>query len=470
MSNQEKTSRELEEKQIFEEEEISLREIIEVILRHKWFIVGLIVAAVLAAGFFTLIQREGYATAVLEFNFEEIQEGHYPSGAPFASSDIVSPYVLSRVVDQLKLKEHDLGVGDLQGMIEVEELFYQVGNDDDPDYEPAYQYRLAISQHGEVKVPSQLKRRVLSSVVQNYREAYSTEFIERSLFPRLADSIEVIEGLDYPFISMNLRSYQEMFRNYAMEMAGETGGFYSAQYGMSFEDLARRLDTVKETQYEDISATIRSHSLTRDREGALRHYNYLIEELELLQEKKSQEADYGRQLLEDARPLRTGKLPDTFPAVIEEDNHDLMQEIFDRLYRENFYPELLQVSVAAADESIDKNYEIEFLRQEVELMEEATATGIDMEDVKVKVEKDIGNLISSLDRLVNTHNGMMEEYYEGKGQKGISYAVMPFYDVESGNLQLNLAVASVLGLMVGVFIAFFREFWKNTNSENQQEK
>jgi len=456
---------ERKENEQFQEEEISLREIIEVILRHKWFIIGLMLLTVMAAGIFTFLQREGYVASVVKMDFEEIEEGIYPSEEPFTKSDIISPYILSQVVEDLNLLEKDLGVRDIQEMIEVEELFYEVGNEDEPELEPAYQYRLILHPHEEKDVSPQLKRQILSSVVENYRQEYAQEFIEKPLFPNLTEGVGETGDMDYPFLSRNLRSYQSIFKDHAITMAEETESFYSTRFGISFRDLARQLDNIKEHQYEDISALIRTNSLTKDREGAIRQFESLMEELNFKLDKKDKEAEYVKGLLKDAEPLRTGTLPDTFPALIAEGDFELMEEIFDKFYRENFYPELLQVSVEAAEEAIDINQEISFLRQDLQILQENPRAEDDLTPLKEKVDKDINELIGSLNRAVNIHNNMMEEYYEEKAQRGISYAVMPYYDVTTGNLQLNLAVAAVLGLMLGVFIAFFREFWNNTSSE-----
>jgi uncharacterized protein involved in exopolysaccharide biosynthesis len=35
---------------------------------------------------------------------------------------------------------------------------------------------------------------------------------------------------------------------------------------------------------------------------------------------------------------------------------------------------------------------------------------------------------------------------------------------------LNLAIGAVLGLMLGVFVVFFKEYWQNTGAEAQEQK
>ncbi|ACB86062.1 Wzz/FepE/Etk N-terminal domain-containing protein [Natranaerobius thermophilus] len=507
--NQERQDHTVQENQDFGEQEIDLRELIEVLLKRKWLIAGIMAVAVFLAGIFTLLIREPYVATILDMEFDEIEQGEYPSGEAFSTSDIISPYVLSRVVEDLELDRYDLGVRELREVLEVEELYYPV-DDDDEETEPAHQYQLTIYEHEDIEMSTQLKRQIISRVIDVYQQEYTSEFIERPPFPRLTEDHEEFLDMDYPFIARNLRSYQGMFQDHIEELLEEADDeeefaetpideFYSSTYGMSFHDLLRDLESLEETQYQDISAAIRTNALSKDPERAITRYSQMIDELEREEEKKQREADHVRELLGDADQLRTGDLPSMFPSVIEEGDHDLLGEIYDKLYADNFYPQLLEVSLEAADDSIDKKYEIQRLERDIERMEAAKAaknsddvednsvdnldnndnleddnegnnpgSGMDLEELKEQVDTDISRLVADLNRLVNIHNNMMEEYYEERAREGISYARMPFAGTEGGNLQLNVALGAVLGLMIGVFGSFFHEFWTRTDRNKKE--
>ncbi len=484
---------EKKEHEDYKQEEIDLRELIEVLLRRKWAIATLIAVAVIAAGFFTMfVQREEYVSTVVEMNFEEVEQGEYPGGDSFDPRDMISPFVLSKVVEELELDDkHEIDVQDLREMIEVSELYFPV-DDEEEDPEPAYQYRVSI--HGGDGDTETLelneKRWIISAVVENYRREYACEFIEQPLFPRLSEEAGDVLQFDYPFMNRNIEAYLEMFMDHLGEMSEATEEFYSARHGRSFGDLSRSVERIKQTRYADLSAVIRTNSLSEDPEAAIRHYENMIEELKLSEEKKLKEAEYARDLLDKARPLRRGSLPEMFPSIIEEDDRNLAGEIFDKLYSDNFYPQLIQVSLEAADDAIDSGHEIRRLKNNIEQMKELEDIGgnafnsdenpagdtavlqhqnlgeEELKKLKERVDKKAIRLVGELNELVNMNNDMMEEYYREKAEEGIRFAVMPYSDVESGNLQLNVALAAVLGLMVGVFGAFFHEFWtRSTPSE-----
>ena len=73
-----------------------------------------------------------------------------------------------------------------------------------------------------------------------------------------------------------------------------------------------------------------------------------------------------------------------------------------------------------------------------------------------------------------TYNAFMEKYEETRIASSsaigdstiimVSQAVEPLKPV-APNKKLNIAIAGVLGLMLGVFVAFFREYWKSTSIE-----
>ena len=56
----------------------------------------------------------------------------------------------------------------------------------------------------------------------------------------------------------------------------------------------------------------------------------------------------------------------------------------------------------------------------------------------------------------------------GENPSLVSQAVEPMAAVKPKKMQ-NIAIAAVLGLMAGVFLAFFLEYWKNSAAENKGE-
>lgn len=78
-----------------------------------------------------------------------------------------------------------------------------------------------------------------------------------------------------------------------------------------------------------------------------------------------------------------------------------------------------------------------------------------------------------------TYNALMDKYEEsrltesskiGESAVVISSRAIPPVEPVSPNKILNLAIAGVLGIMLGVFIAFFKEYWQSTANQSQSVK
>jgi len=465
-----------------EMEEISLREIIEVLLKGRNFIIFIVVLCLLGSFVFTrYFQGETYAGATVAVNFEQVEEGIYPSGRSFSQSDIVSPYVLGRVVEELALDELGLRSSELQRMLALQTLYR---GDEEEGREPLYHYRLRVTDHPDIPLHPQMKRRILSSIVENYRRAFSDEFIAavEELPEELLDELpgelpldpfsplftldeEELLLLDYPLAISIVHAYQDMLIDFSAEMSREAEGFRSRREGFTFEELKDNIEALKNIRFPELAAQVSHYSLVRDREGMIIRYRDRIRELQKAWEKKEQESIYARELLQEAAEMRTGAiLPADISGVVKAEDIDLPAvDIFKHLYEDNFYTRLVHVTLDAAVESIDKRVEIEYLRSEVERLEEAAMVDdATVEQLREEFEGELATYVGRLNSVSGIYNEMVSEYQEKLPQKSVSYMVVPHYIVEGGNLQLNLAVAAVLGLMLGVFVVFFQHYWQSS--------
>jgi len=76
-----------------------------------------------------------------------------------------------------------------------------------------------------------------------------------------------------------------------------------------------------------------------------------------------------------------------------------------------------------------------------------------------------------------THNAYQQKYKEAMIKKSadvgetsiivLSKAIPPVKPV-APNKAMNLAIATVLGLMVGAFVAFFKEYWIRSGGEQKE--
>ena len=452
-------------------EEISLREILEVLLQRKGFIALVVVLFVAASFFFTrFAQTTPYASATVEMRFPEMEQNTYPSGQHFSSSDLISTSILSRVVADLGLGDVGLSSGALREILAVEPL---MAPDDEGELTvPLYQYRLTVGAHADLTPPQQ--RRILSSLVEHYRKVKAEEFIEMPMFPRFSQEQEALLALDYPFVLTSLLSYLELMTEFAGEMEEHAEQFRSPRHGLSFKDFSRSLALLQETQFRDLSSLVAEHGLTRERELTLMRYRGMLQELDREEQSLDRQSRYARELLGEAGGLRQAALPVEFPLdfpvpLAGEEGEVEETEIFQFLFEENFFRYLLDVSVETGVSAIDTKTRMERLQKEIRRLEEGAQQTLDQEELYALADARLTDFAAQLDNYADTLNQMMLEYYEGRPREMIAYAVPPYQHLERGNLQLNLAVAGVLGLMLGVFVAFFQHYWQSTGKSEEDD-
>ena len=155
--------------------------------------------------------------------------------------------------------------------------------------------------------------------------------------------------------------------------------------------------------------------------------------------------------VEDENPKLSKDLANSIVEVFIEKNQPIYDEKR-KIAEENLkvYEEQLK--------DIEKNIvEIEKTKQKV-----ASSTGIS--DVEKHFQTSL--LLNSLVTERNTHNfliskirSLKEELMNYQGFKIIDPAIEPAAPIKP-NKKLNILIAGVLGLFVGIFVAFFFEFWQ----------
>ncbi len=126
----------------------------------------------------------------------------------------------------------------------------------------------------------------------------------------------------------------------------------------------------------------------------------------------------------------------------------------------------MDVSVETGVSAIDKKTRKEYLQREMQRLEEAPL-GEDREELLARADLMLEDYVVNLDRISGELNHMMLEFYQDRPKEMIAYVVPPHRVTESGNLMLNTAVAGVLGLMLGIFGAFFQHYWKATSKKKE---
>lgn len=115
--------RELDERRIYEEEdEIDLMELFHTILKHKVkiVIVTIVVMLLSTLGGYIYNRLNSFNTAIIGFNYPELQKGKNPDGSIFLRTDIIPLDVINDTYNMYQEKLGGKKLDDFRNSIEVE--------------------------------------------------------------------------------------------------------------------------------------------------------------------------------------------------------------------------------------------------------------------------------------------------------------------------------------------------------------
>lgn len=427
------------------EEEINLRELIDVLLKGKWIIIGICIIAVLAAGlisFFVLAEKYEASATIMVNNMSEkvetVDNGslgqllgsltEYPSMTLETYRDqIRNPALLQGVIDELELDPEQYTVhGFRAGKINAEAV------------ENTNLIRIKVTDQDPATAAA-----IANTLADNF-----VEFINNNSKQRMGNSVQFLEeqiGEQENEMAVAVDEYKE----FLAEPAG-------------VEELQKEFNAKLSLLTSFKNQLVQNEVEIQKKNDGLRQVEASIEETpERLVTEKS--------LAED---------PYLFQVAGEVSDKQIDQLSSISMKSEEINP----VYIDLVNRKVTLQEELAYLKgEQVTLKENVSSIGTELEQLQsVLAEKQVidQRMSKQVDMLRNNYEMLVSKYQETKmsasaqiGEASImqlSEATEPDVPVAPRKM-LNVAVAGVLGLMVSVFFVFFREFWRNSELEKGKE-
>lgn len=449
-------------------EEISLKELIESVLKGKWIIITITIICLIAGLFGTIIFTPYLSEAkiIISLNYPGVENGLNPDGTKFDINKITSPVVIERALGEADIESEDIRLTNIKKNIDVEPI---VPNDvvakienmreqgKDYIYHPnEFTITYKIPRKGDISKGD--GRKLLDALVDSYEKYFQDLYYERSTLSSATGSMDY-EAYDYPEIVMVMSNQIDIMDNYLKNKVRETDDFRSHKTGFTFGDLKEMVSIIDTVEINRINSIVDAFNLTKDKEKLIMNYQNRIKLLELEKAKKESESETAREMM-DIFKLENTKL------VVPGFNNENMNADTGSTY----YDTLAERATDAAVDAGNKMHDIDYYKNEIErLRNDEISSGQKQSAIK-DVEKLIDNAKIKLDYWIKAINDTAFEYYEKQLGKAIT-TLSPAVTVSVVNFILNLAISLVIGLMLGVFVVFFKEYWKNEeNIMNNQEE
>ncbi len=438
-------------------EEISLRELIEVVWKGKWIIAIITIVAVLLTGVGTylMIPNSQRVVAIIELNYPGIELGQNPDGTKFDIRQLKSPYVIENALKTLGFNDNGVKLDQVRRNIDITSI---IPND------VSQRAETMIKQgHEYVYYPSEFK--VTYRINKDFSYNQGLQLVEtiideyQTYFYTLYSDIEKIEKTigtldystyDYPDIVEVINIQIEGIQEFLTNKTEDDSNYKSAQTGYSFQDLNRNFDILRTVDTSKLESLVNAYTLTRDKEKLIKDYEYRVKRMELEQAKKNSEAEEARRLMDQYKKEDLVLIPDSIGKDLRTDNP------------ESYYNKLAETAITASVEATNLKHEIEYYNKEIARLQ--VLNGSNNIALLAEADSQIETIKNKMVDLIDTTNETLNDYYAYKYGGSIKQ-IAPAELVNDMNILLNLAIAFVLGLMVSVFVVFMRFYWKSTEKE-----
>ncbi|EOD00099.1 GumC family protein [Caldisalinibacter kiritimatiensis] len=445
-------------------EEISLRELIETLMKG-WKLIAIITAiSIFISGVFSFFiiepTYEATTTLMASFATEKIVnlqknsdniEGILDSISTYPvmtiqtyKEQIKNPKILQNVIDELKLDKEKYSMNTLKDMIELETI-------KDTNL-------IAVKvKHTDPELATQIANSVAKNFTEFISDMSRQQASKSSQFLKTQLEVEK-EKLDAALVELKQflsqpKGVDELRREISSKLSELNG--YKEQLSreeINYKNKMLNLDMQQKT----IEATLKqAEESLEDTPEKLVTKKSLVED-NILSGAVEENSDMNTTDLMDIE-MSNEQINPTYLTLVKKINDykiklaEVRQEKENTEYSYNKKVEIL-------------NNKIESVKKEVEILQVELA---EKEHNQKLIERKV-NLAQS------TYDAFMKKYEETRitesseiGDSSIlivSKAVTPELPVAPKKV-LNLAIAGVLGVMLGVFIAFFKEYWEKSGEE-----
>lgn len=437
----------IQEKRYYEEEdEIDLMELLHTILKHKFLIAGvtLLVTLLVTLGGYFYNRINTVNTAIIGFNYPELQKGKNPDGSIFLRVNIIPLDILSQTYEQYKDSISEKSLDEFRNSIRIDPIIPEatqtlinnaLQKGENISY-TASNYKI-VSEDRNKELLVKIVNESVAKYINKYKPTYSVQTVGNTIY-----------GYDYSDSYTLLNERVKM-----MEMAlssYENKNYMSSRLGYSFDMIEERIKNFKNVELQDFYSYYTVNGLSKNRDSKLMRIDSKIQELTLENQALEGKAKVLKEMLQDLKPNQKQLI---IPNIAQDGVNVKDVNIKD----ENDYYSKLVADYVVINNNIQDN------KVRIKLLENSKLLNIKvptMEEKKLLDEK-LKAATEKLNKIIDDMNLLTKEYVDSTYADMVKVVSPVTTSTEGKPLVLFLAVGVVLGGMLGIFLAFTKEFAKN---------
>ena len=425
------------------EDEIDLVELLKILKKQSKVIIGIFLTITLISIAFGKIKYDSTkrVTTIISYNFNEISEGTNPDGSKFNPNLVASNEVLNRVIKENGIDNLSLSVVELREKISIvpivpiyirskikEELERGINSSYNPT---AYEIKI------EVIKDIATTKKILQALIIDYSNYYSTKYAQSDII-HLGKLVEGYEYQDYIRIFESKLNDIEVLLN-----AKQDQGFVSKQTGIGFARILSDIELIKDVDIKRINQYVVVDGLSKNKEVASKSLEYEMKILENKKQKKINEVEALNGILKLYKPEETRIVMNGNSGAVMEQNQN------------EYYSKLIEQVASAAIEVGNITEDIKMLEnRKTNINNTKNVNKTQIDEALIELENKTVEIIGITNKVLNEYNARFVSNYIKTNS--------PVKEVADGKKMLMIiAIGMVLGLFLGIFVAFTKEFISN---------
>lgn len=268
--------------------------------------------AVLSVGVKGLFGTGSYATAVITFSFDGIDEGLDPNGGLFDVNKIKSTAVINDALDELGWE--GVNVDNVRANLKLEGVIpdsvkQQIAvintvaesspeyyaNIEELNYFPS---RYTVTLYRCKGMSGDETRELLDAVLSSYRKYFMDSYADTSALGVVTDVLD-IQNYDYMQASEILENQIDTMQEYVDAKMEQAPDFRANSTGLSFSDLSSSIKAVRSLDLNNYISFVQSNNLTKDAGTQVDYFNYQVKQYTFeIQELQNQLSNVERMITE----------------------------------------------------------------------------------------------------------------------------------------------------------------------------
>lgn len=437
----------------------------------KWkFIICIVVIVAMLGGYIYVQRGQTYsATAIIRLNDKCILDGKAPDGKTYDSYEIVSPNVLTEVIEELSLAKT---VDSLRTRITVSPIIpesekeIKESKEKNGEKHEYFPNTFSVTYVGRVGEGTQQVRSILEAVVNNYIEFYTQKYAKLASINDIAYS-EEMGNYDYIdmaiMLSDNIDSIETTLNGYHQKDAG----FRSTSTGLTFSDLAKEYKYLQEFRIAGVFTDIYSKQISKNKELLVESYTQKKEQY-LTERKSFLDAAVTAKNRMDSFSEANKNVPNAYNETTQQNNDDLeiIEDLHDDINPYNTVTTYDELMTKYIDSCIAANNLYLKAKQCDTVIEKFTApleVAVDMETAQKEMSEEIKEINKKATELNKAANLLINDYNDYASAEHVSPLTgVNYYANMSSALYMLLAgvVSGFLMVIVAITVELVRAIKK----------